>query len=184
MRPLVAGAILCVVGLAVLAIGALVSLGDQVRQVVAAEGRAPVTDDVTFDAEEATYAILLLRNPTGPDYDTTVVTRVECEVSQPDGSTLQVDGDSATVRVETDAGTQLASFEGQPGETTVSCGWDGSRGQTESSLGYVFSVAEAGGTARWLGTGLTLGGIAVTLIGVLPVVVGFRGRVVVDRLDT
>ena len=64
-RPFRAGIALCVAGLIVLLAGGAVAYGQQATQILAAEDRAELPAEITFDADDGAYAIVLLRQLPG-----------------------------------------------------------------------------------------------------------------------
>lgn len=171
-RTIRAGAAAVVLGIALVAIGSVVTAGSQALQVARAQGRAEVGNPIAFDAEaEATYAITVIPEPTTSDFVEDRIAQLGCEVEHADGTTEVLDPSSADVRTSTSFGIFATDFSGRAGPTTVRCEWEG-----PSDLGSYYAVAETHRATRYLGTGSIVAGIVIGLVGVGALIRGYRGR--------
>ncbi len=167
---LAAAAIVCFV------VGAIVSNASDALEVASAEGRAELSNAITFDATDSTYALTLV--DTGPLQGGALdpIAHMSCTVDNADGSHLDLDPATANVRVESSIGTSIASFDGVPGRTTVRCDVDSTFGST---FGYVYSVAEARSASRFVGFAILGVGVLAAIVGAVLIGLGLRGRVVI-----
>jgi hypothetical protein len=165
-----AAAIICFV------VGAIVTNASDALEVASAEGRAELSNAITFDAEDETYALTLI--DTGPLQGDALdpIAHMTCTVDNADGSHIDLDPATSNVRVESSIGTSIASFDGVPGRTTVRCDVDSTFGST---VGYVYSVAQARTASRFVGLGILGLGVVAAIAAALLIGFGLRGRVVI-----
>jgi hypothetical protein len=174
-RPFRAGIALCVIGLVVLLTGGAVAYGQQATEILAAEGRAEIPGDITFEAETGTYAIVLLRELPGFESIERLVPKTVCTVTLSDETVLEISGARQNGSLETDLGTSLGRFDAETGPTTVSCGF----GDSVVRTGYFVSVAPETSSIRIVSYVLMGLGLLSMAAGVVLIIVGVRGRMVV-----
>jgi hypothetical protein len=173
-RPFRTGIALCVAGLVVLLVGSAVAYGQQATQILAAEGRAKVPAEITFDADDGAYAIVLLRELPGFERTERLVPVTSCEVTLSDDTVVEVSGARQNGSLETDLGTSLGRFDAIAGATTVACSFVDSVERT----GY-FAVAPERSSIRVISYVLTGVGLAMIAAGIVLIIIGVRGRMVV-----
>ena len=174
-RPFRVGIALCVIGLLVLLTGGAVAYGQQATQILAAEDRAEIPAAITFDADDGTYAIVLLRELPGFESIERLVPITTCTVTRSDATVVEVSGARQSGSLETDLGASLGRFDAVEGPTTVACAF----GDSVVRTGYLVAVAPETSSIRvasyvLMGLGLTTIGAGIVLI-----IVGRRGRMVI-----
>jgi len=158
---IVAGIIADVVAVVLLVGGAIaMAVGRTVSSI--APGAARVTPaPLSFDAEAATYEILLDRRP-GDDFRES--SDVQCSVQLADGRTLSIDGAVQAVAVSSNKLETVGSFDAIAGTTTVACEANG------GSVRYVVDeeslISRIGLIVVLVGVGLLLAGVAAIMLGV------------------
>ena len=176
-RPFIAGLVCAVGGLVITLAGAVVTWSTQALEVATAEGRAQVGNPIEFDAQDRTYGLILITDLTFAGGDREPVQALDCSVLQPDGSVDEVDTGSQAVRVESDTGTEIGSFHGQDGATTVTCSWSDGR----NPIGYFYSVAPTHERAELVANILLIAVVLIMGVGVVLLIIGIRGRSVTTR---
>ena len=175
-RPFRAGIALCVAGLIVLLGGGAVAYGQQATQILAAEDRAELPAEITFDADDGAYAIVL---PGFESFDR-LVPITTCAVALADGTSVDVSGARQNGSLETDLGTSLGRFEAPDGPTTVACSF----GDSVARTGYFVAVAPERSSIRIISYVLMGVGITVIAAGIVLIIIGVRGRMVVTDAAT
>ena len=179
-RPFRAGIALCVAGLIVLLGGGAVAYGQQATQILAAEDRAELPAEITFDADDGAYAIVLLRELPGFESFDRLVPITTCAVALADGTSVDVSGARQSGSLETDLGTSLGRFEAPDGPTTVACSF----GDSVARTGYFVAVAPERSSIRIISYVLMGVGITVIAAGIVLIIIGVRGRMVVTDAAT
>jgi hypothetical protein len=176
--PFRAGVILCVAGLAALVAGGLLLTGTQAAEVLGATGRAEVGSPITFDAEARRYALVYVRGELDSEqFIERAVTNLTCTVTAEDGSTQTVRGSRQTTASETEFGSSIGSFDAVAGRTEVLCTWI----QDPGGLLQNYAVAPQR-TAAEIASYVLLGlGVLLGVIGAVLLVIGIRGRAVIER---
>lgn len=152
--------VLTVIGL-VLTIGGGVTLAvSQNAEAVLAADRAEIPTPLQFDAKDAHYRIMLLRDPLIEDFGG-VDAQLLCDIELADGTTQKIDTSRAAIRSESDLGIELGSFDAVAGATTVTCDW---RSGIDRGL-WFYSVAPSS-------AGVGIVGIIVLVVGILLLVLG------------
>lgn len=175
-RPFRAGIALCVAGLIVLLGGGALAYGQQATQILAAEDRAELPAEITFDADDGAYAIVL---PGFESFDR-LVPITTCAVALADGTSVHVSGARQNGSLETDLGTSLGRFEAPDGPTTVACSF----GDSVARTGYFVAVAPERSSIRIISYVLMGVGITVIAAGIVLIIIGVRGRMVVTDAAT
>ena len=163
------------IGLLVVLAGGAVAYGQQATQILAAEDRAEIPAEITFDADDATYAIVLLRELPGFESIERLVPSTSCTVTLADATVLEVSGARQSGSLDTDLGTSLGRFDAVDGPTTVACAF----GDSVVSTRYFVAVAPETSSIRIVSYVLTVLGLAAIAAGVVLIIVGVRGRMVV-----
>lgn len=179
-RPFRGGIALCVAGLIVLLAGGALAYGQQATQILAAEDRAELPAEITFDADDGAYAIVLLRELPGFESIDRLVPITTCAVALADGTSVDVSGARQSGSLETDLGTSLGRFEALDGPTTVACSF----GDSVARTGYFVAVAPERSSIRIISYVLMGVGIAVIAAGIVLIIIGVRGRMVVADAAT
>ena len=152
--------------------------GTQAAEVLAASGRAAVGSPISFDAEARTYALIFIRGELDTEqFIDRAITNLTCTVTAEDGSTQTVRGSQQATATETAAGASIGTFDAKAGRTVVLCTWI----QDPGGVLQNYAVAPertAAKVASYILVGL---GILLGLAGAVMVVVGIRGRAVVER---
>jgi hypothetical protein len=176
--PLRAGLVLCVVGLGSLVGGGLLLTGTQAAEVLAATGRAEVGSPITFDAEARRYALVFIRGEADTEqFIERAVTNLTCAVTAEDGSTQTVKGSRQANADETSFGASIGSFDAAAGRTEVLCTWIRDPGGILQN----YAVAPER-TAAKIASYVLLGlGVLLGIIGAVLLIIGFRGRTVIER---
>ena len=175
-RPIRIGGMLLSVGFLLLLIGGIATWVVGIGQAVLAYDRAPVGETLTFGGKAGDYSLLLLTNVITPAIGNPEA-QIDCVGERPDGTSFEVNGAVALVRVETEAGVEIGRFSTTGGTTTVTCDQHGGIGGT----GYFYSVAPIKSWFSIASTVALFGGILVMLVGVALLIFGFRGRAVTTR---
>ena len=175
-RPFRAGIALWVAGLMVLLGGGGVAYGQQATQILAGEDRAELPAEITFDADDGAYAIVL---PGFESFDR-LVPITTCAVALADGTSVDVSGARQNGSLETDLGTSLGRFEAPDGPTTVACSF----GDSVARTGYFVAVAPERSSIRIISYVLMGVGITVIAAGIVLIIIGVRGRMVVTDAAT
>lgn len=176
-RPFIAGIWLVAAGVAVTIVGSLLVLGNQAVQVLAAEDRASVSTPLRFEAEEGSYVVLLLPTTVGGgQISGDPVAQLTCDVALADGTTALLRGSRQATSIETSAGETVGSFDAVAGPTTVTCDFEGS----PDTYGYLVAVAPQRNVLNVLGLVALVGGILAVLAGAVLIVIGVRGRAVIE----
>lgn len=174
-----AGVVLVVAAVVALGIGGLTLNAAQALEVATAEGRAVVGNEITFDAESGErYVILLAPEPGATDFVEERIARLKCEVTDESGTTTQLDTSSVSVRSTTSVGTIATTFTAS-GPVEVHCEWT-----SGAPTRGIYSVARERGATRTTGYVLSGLGIIVGLAGAAALVVGFRGRQVIQAIPS
>jgi len=147
-----------------------------------AQGRVP--GQVTVDTDEgSTYVVALgtgIINETGggSSFNTDVALDVRCTILHPDGSEDSIRGDRQTSSV-TRAGqyATVGKFKGKGGSTELDC-YATSTDVFGDERDLPMIVHESNQTLQYVGYGLLLGSVVVTLASVGLIVWGVRGKVV------
>lgn len=179
-RPFIAGIWLATAGVAVTIVGSLLLVGNQAMQVLAAEDRASVPSPLRFEAEEGSYVVLLL--PTTVSGGTIAgdpVAQLTCDVALADGTTALLRGSRQSSSVETSAGETVGSFDAVAGPTTVTCDFTGS----PDVFGYFVAVAPQRNVLNVVGVVALVSGILALVAGAAFIVIGVRGRAVIQSAD-
>ncbi len=174
-RPFRAGIALCVAGLIVLLAGGALAYGQQATQILAAEDRAELPAEITFDADDGTYAIVMLRELPGFESIDRLVPITTCAVTLADGTSVDVSGARQSGSLETDLGASIGRFDAPDGPTTVACSFT----DTVVRTGYFVTVAPERSSIRIISFVLMGVGLAAIAAGIVLIIVGVRGRMVV-----
>lgn len=174
-RPLMIGIWLAGAGLAVTIIAGLLLAGNQAVQVLAAEDRATVPDPLTFEAQDSSYAVLLLPTTIGIPFMGNPVAALTCDVDLADGTTAVLRGARQATSIETGAGETVGSFDAVPGPTTVTCDFTGS----PDTSGYFVAVAAQRSVPDLVAFGGVALGIVAMIVGAILIGKGIRGRAVI-----
>ncbi len=178
----IAGIVLLAVPMLVAALVILIGVARWESFDPEAQGRAP--GQVELETEEGTTYVVALgtgfKNETGGGraFNTDYANDIRCTITHPDGSEDEIRGDRQGAAVER-AGqyASIGAFDGQDGRTEVDC-----VATTEDVFGEELDlpmiVHETNRTLQYVGWGLLLGSIAVTLGCVLLIVTGARRRAV------
>jgi hypothetical protein len=158
--------------------GALLVSGEQAVQVAAADGRARIGNPITFDADTRQYAITLTPDPLVGRFTEDRVGQLDCAVEHPDGTTVQLDPSSATVRTSSSVGVSVATFDGRGGPTTVTCAWGGA-----GATGGSYSIGATQQAVQLAGIVALVAGIVLVIAGAWAMVIGYRGRPEVQELS-
>jgi len=175
-RPFIAGIRLAVAGVALTIVGSLLLFGNQAVQVLAAEDRASVSTPLRFEAEEGSYVVLLLPTTVSGGLMGNPVAQLTCDVALADGTTALLRGSRQSSSIETSAGETVGSFDAVAGSTTVTCDFKGS----PDTFGYFVAVAPQRNALNVVGVVALVGGILAMLAGVILIVIGVRGRAVIQ----
>ena len=170
-RGLGRGIGLTVIGVLVMIAGGLALAAAQAvaRFTPAAEFDMP--GEVTFEAEARRYGLSIFA--LGDDTGETNATR--CTVTLANERQLELRGDRTVASVETAGGIRFATFDAPAGRTTVACEYGGTLGP--DSIGDTRLVVAPVSTTARIGMYVLLGGVAVTLVGVLLILRAvFRGQ--------
>jgi hypothetical protein len=163
---------LMVLGIAVAAVGLVALIGgavagaiDQTRSSAdpIAESRTP--QPLVFDAENETYLVSISGERFGADVS--IVSNTRCTIEQSDGSTAELNGAVQAIGETTGNIAKVGSFEGFPGETTVTC--------VSSRQDVRFFVDDEGDLHRY-GTIALLVGAVIALAGTGLILVGVFTR--------
>lgn len=128
-----------------------------------AEGTIP--GPVVFDADDATYEILLVRRR-GANLDVEAAS-TRCDVELADGRDIGIDGRFQAVAVSGGSTATVGSFDAVQGRTLVYC-----QGGDEGRTFVVDVVSE---TERWMSRSMW-GGVVVLVIGVGLALLGWFWR--------
>jgi len=174
-RPFRWGIGSCAAGLIILVLGGVVLNGTQAAQVIGADDRAEIPDELRFDAEARRYAIVLIRNPAAFGVPGDPVAALGCAVTLADGTTELVRGSRQAISLETDVGESVAVFDAIEGDTTIACEF------TNSSNPELYFVAIAPDRRSWALVAYAMFAAALILVAVGAglIVFGVRGRMVV-----
>lgn len=173
------GVVLVVAALIALGIGGLTLNAAQALEVATAEGRARVGSEITFDAEAGqSYVILLTPDPGTTNFVEDRIAHLKCEVTDESGTTTQLDTSSVSVRSTTSVGTIATTFTAA-GPVEVNCDW--APGGPGSGSYSIAREREATRTTGYAFSGL---GVVLGLAGAAALVVGFRGRQVIQAIPS
>lgn len=174
-RPLMVGAVLIALGLALTVIGGLVMTGSQAAQVLAPADRAEVPDPLRFDATERRYSVVLLPDAVGIPFLADPVAEMTCIVTRSDGTEVELRGSRQGVRTDTSAGTSIGDFKAVAGPTQIDCGFN----RNPETSRYYVAVAPQRRTLERGALITMVAGIVTAMIGAGLLYVGYRGRAVV-----
>lgn len=178
-RPIVAGALLCAIGLIAALGGAVALYLAQASEVLASIGRADVGDTIAFDADDGWHALVFLPSfPNHDGYRRTAMSNLVCDVVGPDESIQTVRGSRQETAVVTDFGWSIGSFAAVPGRNEVRCSFTREVG----GIVRMYAVAAERPGAKALGSALTTSGFVVGLLGAGLIAYGWRGRSVVEHV--
>jgi hypothetical protein len=177
-RPLRAGIVASVAGLGAIVGGAVMFSAVQASQVLSPIADADVGDTLTFEADGGSYALVLKR---GEISDENVVSRLvsdtTCTVVASDATTRTVDGSRQFSSSQTDFGASIGTFSAPKGTTKVTCVGEGSRLAFDR-----YAVAPERTTAQIIAFVILGVGLLAAAAGAWLIVVGLRGRSIVERV--
>ena len=174
-RPLRWGIASCVAGLLVLVGGGLLLTATSAAEVIGADDRAEIPDELRFEAEARRYAIVLIRDPVAFGVPGDPVAELSCAVTLADGTTDLVKGSRQAISLETDVGESVGAFDAVAGETAVACSF------ASSANPELYFVAVAPDRPSWTiaAYAMVVAGLVVIGVGIALIIVGVRGHMVV-----
>jgi hypothetical protein len=164
------GLALVIGGIALIAVGSVIAVGQQAVQLAAASGRARVGNPIRFDAEEARYVVTFVADPIARDFAEDRIQYMDCTVRHADG-TEDLDPASASMRLASSAGVFIDDFRGRGGPTEVTCEW-----QRNHDVAGSYVVAKSRKSVEIIGTVALVAGILVLIGGISALIVGYRGK--------
>ena len=157
---IVAGIVVCVLGVLAVIGGAVTSGVAAVQSSLDPEGEALTPTPIRFVAEAKEYDIVLLA---GRREDARDAADMECTVVLADGRDLFVDGDVQAVSTEVGNAESVGSFTAVPGDTVVTC---------EANGGHVtYQVQEPAALAS-IGLIILIVGFALGVLGAGMILLG------------
>jgi len=153
VRWIVVGAILSVPAVVVLVVGGIMTLASRTASSLdpIAEARTPGT--ATFEAEDTSYDILLVRSR-GEDFRE--ADDVDCVVTLANAKVIEVDGQSQAVSEQSANIGTVGSFDAVAGTTTVYC---------EARGGDLRFVVDDESSLHRIGMLMVFGGVGGLLLG-------------------
>jgi hypothetical protein len=148
-------------------------------EVAAPVGRAEVGDTIEFAAEARSYSLVFIRGELDTEeYRDRAVAALECVVGLSDGTTIEVLGRRQLASSTSSFGSSIGDFDAVAGSTRVTCTFTRDPGGVVQN--YAVAPNRAGAKiASWVLLGV--GGV-IAVVGVWLIVVGLRGRAVMDSM--
>ena len=161
----------------ILGIGGAVTVAiSQGAQVAFGADRAKIPRPLTFDAGGGDYQLTLLADPLAIQSPfiggNNAVANFLCTVDRSDGTSVEVDGGTQFLRVESDLGTEIGGFSAPAGPTTATCAFKDGR---DSSF-YYYSVAPKSPIVTTVGIAILIAGVVVLGLGILLLSRGYGAR--------
>ncbi len=178
-RPLRIGIALGVIGVGLFAAGVITLSATENAEVLGAVDRVAVGSPITYEAEARSYSLVFLRAELDTEaFRRRAVANLRCEVELADGSTALVEGRRQAVYSEFALGSSIGTFDAPSGPTTVRCDFVRNPGGILQN----YAVAPNRQAVKIVGWVLSGVGALLSMIGISLVVIGVRGRPVIERV--
>jgi hypothetical protein len=143
--------------------------------------RADLGSSISFEAGNERYSLVLIR---GEINDSSVTERraaeVICLAQFADGTQASIDGSKQSSRDETPVGISIGTFAATAGPARVLC----DRTDSQRLIIDRYAVAAEQTTAKYIAYGLLAAGLLAAAAAVGLIIIGVRGRQVVEPAPT
>lgn len=159
---IVLGVVVALAGVTLTVLGAVGMFVLDARSAATPTVAGQVRDPVSFEAEDASYEILLVRRRDATlDLDAADTT---CTIDLADGRRIEVDGRVQAVSVSGRDTATVGSFRAVPGRTVVRC--DGIADDRRFVIDEISSAERWAFRSTLLGVGVLVAGAGIALLGV------------------